>query len=92
MSTRRAFSDAAQKIGTTAKCYYASKALLTTEVVRWVDQAGLSIDVSTSGELAVAWPPELKDRESDFTGTISHSSKSAEPFRLESGLLSLTQN
>ena len=54
MSTRRAFSDAAQKIGTTAKCYYASKALLTTEVVRWVDQAGLSIDVSTSGELAVA--------------------------------------
>jgi diaminopimelate decarboxylase len=54
MSTRRAFSDAAHKIGTTAKCYYASKALLTTEVVRWVDQAGLSIDVSTSGELAVA--------------------------------------
>jgi diaminopimelate decarboxylase len=54
MGTRRAFSDAAQKIGTTAKCYYASKALLTTEVVRWVDQAGLSIDVSTSGELAVA--------------------------------------
>ncbi|HAE74430.1 MAG TPA: diaminopimelate decarboxylase [Candidatus Aquiluna sp.] len=54
MSTRRAFSDAAQKIGTTAKCYYASKALLTTELVRWVDQAGLSIDVSTSGELAVA--------------------------------------
>jgi diaminopimelate decarboxylase len=54
MSTRRAFSEAAQKIGTTAKCYYASKALLTTEVVRWVDQAGLSIDVSTSGELAVA--------------------------------------
>jgi diaminopimelate decarboxylase len=54
MSTRRAFFDAAQKIGTTAKCYYASKALLTTEVVRWVDQAGLSIDVSTSGELAVA--------------------------------------
>jgi diaminopimelate decarboxylase len=50
----RAFSDAANKIGTTAKCYYASKALLTTEVVRWVDQAGLSIDVSTSGELAVA--------------------------------------
>ena len=54
MGTARAFSDAAQKIGTTAKSYYASKALLTTEVVRWVDQAGLSIDVSTGGELAVA--------------------------------------
>lgn len=50
----RAFSDAASKIGTTAKVYYASKALLTTDVVRWVDAAGLSIDVSTSGELAVA--------------------------------------
>jgi diaminopimelate decarboxylase len=50
----RAFSDAANKIGTSAKVYYASKALLTTEVVRWVEAAGLSIDVSTSGELAVA--------------------------------------
>ena len=50
----RAFSDAANKIGTSAKVYYASKALLTTDVVRWVDAAGLSIDVSTSGELAVA--------------------------------------
>ena len=54
MMAKRAFSDAASKIGTTAKTYYASKALLTTEVVRWVDQAGLSIDVSTGGELAVA--------------------------------------
>ena len=50
----RAFSDAASKFGTSAKVYYASKALLTTDVVRWVDAAGLSIDVSTSGELAVA--------------------------------------
>ena len=50
----RAFSDAANKIGTSARVYYASKALLTTDVVRWVDAAGLSIDVSTSGELAVA--------------------------------------
>lgn len=54
MMAQRAFTDAAQKIGTTAKTYYASKALLTTDVVRWVDQAGLSIDVSTGGELAVA--------------------------------------
>jgi len=54
MMAKRSFSDAAAKIGTTAKTYYASKALLTTDVVRWVDQAGLSIDVSTGGELAVA--------------------------------------
>ena len=51
---KRAFSDAANKIGTTAKLYYASKSLLTAEVVRWVIDAGLSVDVSTGGELAVA--------------------------------------
>jgi len=54
LAAKRAFGDAAQKHGTSAKVYYASKALLTTEVVRWVDQAGLSVDVSTGGELAVA--------------------------------------
>lgn len=54
LSAKRAFGDAAQKYGTSAKVYYASKALLTTDIVRWVDQAGLSIDVSTGGELAVA--------------------------------------
>jgi diaminopimelate decarboxylase len=51
---KRAFSDAANKIGTTAKLYYASKSLLTADVVRWVIDAGLSVDVSTGGELAVA--------------------------------------
>ena len=54
LASQRAFNDAAQAIGTSAKVYYASKALLTTDVVRWVDAAGLSIDVSTGGELAVA--------------------------------------
>lgn len=54
MAAKRAFADAAQKHGTSAKVYYASKALLTVDVVRWVEQAGLSIDVSTGGELAVA--------------------------------------
>jgi diaminopimelate decarboxylase len=54
LSTKRAFSDAANKIGTTSKLYYASKALLTTDVVRWVNEAGLAVDVSTQGELAVA--------------------------------------
>ncbi len=47
---KRAFSDAANKIGTTAKLYYASKSLLTSDVVRWVMDAGLSVDVSTGGE------------------------------------------
>lgn len=54
LSAKRAFGEAAQKHATSAKVYYASKALLTVDVVRWVEAAGLSIDVSTGGELAVA--------------------------------------
>jgi diaminopimelate decarboxylase len=42
--------------------HYAAKAFLCTEVARWVEQEGLSLDVATGGELAVAlhanFPPE----------------------------------
>ncbi|MDQ4115492.1 MAG: diaminopimelate decarboxylase, partial [Actinomycetota bacterium] len=42
--------------------HYAAKAFLCTEVARWVDQEGLSLDVCSGGELAVArragFPPE----------------------------------
>jgi diaminopimelate decarboxylase len=42
--------------------YYAGKAFLCTAVARWVAEEGLSLDVSTGGELAVAlhagFPPE----------------------------------
>ena len=34
--------------------YYASKAFLCRAVVRWVEEEGLSLDVATGGELAVA--------------------------------------
>ena len=34
--------------------HYAAKAFLCTEVARWVDQEGLSLDVCSGGELAVA--------------------------------------
>ncbi len=34
--------------------HYASKAFLCTEIARWVDQEGLSLDVASGGELAVA--------------------------------------
>lgn len=49
-----AFESSAASIGTTAKVYYAGKSLLTTEIVRWVDELGLNLDVSTGGELALA--------------------------------------
>ncbi|MBW0101789.1 diaminopimelate decarboxylase [Pseudonocardia sp. KRD291] len=34
--------------------HYAAKAFLCTEIARWVDQEGLSLDVCSGGELAVA--------------------------------------
>ncbi|MFB2581802.1 diaminopimelate decarboxylase [Herbiconiux sp. P15] len=49
-----AFRAAALRIGTTATVYYAAKAFLSIEVARWMAEAGLSIDVCSGGELAVA--------------------------------------
>jgi len=51
---KKALEEAAARIGTTAKVYYASKAFLCTEIVHWVDELGLSIDVASGGELAAA--------------------------------------
>ncbi|MDP3712004.1 MAG: diaminopimelate decarboxylase [Mycobacteriales bacterium] len=51
---RDAFAD--------ADVYYAGKAFLCTAVARWIAEEGLSLDVCTGGELAVAlaagFPPE----------------------------------
>jgi len=51
---RSAFTAAAAAHGTTASAYYAGKAFLCTEAVRWMIAEGLNIDVSSGGELAVA--------------------------------------
>ena len=51
---KTAFDKAAATIQTSAKVYYASKSLLTTEVVKWADQSGLNLDVCSAGELAIA--------------------------------------
>jgi diaminopimelate decarboxylase len=53
-TVKQAFDAEAKKIGTSAKTYYASKSLSTTEVVRWVADSGLNIDVCSGGELAIA--------------------------------------
>ena len=34
--------------------YYAAKSFISTQVARWIEQAGLGLDVCTDGELAVA--------------------------------------
>lgn len=49
-----AFQREFKRVGTSATVYYAGKAFLSAEVARWVTEAGLNVDVSTGGELAVA--------------------------------------
>ena len=53
-AAKTALGDAAKKIGTEAKVYYASKAFLSTEIVGWINELGLNIDVASGGELAAA--------------------------------------
>jgi diaminopimelate decarboxylase len=49
-----ALNDAMTAIGSSAACYYAGKAFLSADVVRWMLEAGLGIDVCSGGELALA--------------------------------------
>lgn len=51
---RAAFEAATARHGTQARVYYAGKAFLSTDIVRWVTEEGLAVDVATAGELAVA--------------------------------------
>ena len=51
---REAFTAATARHGVQARVYYAGKAFLSAEVVRWVSAEGLAVDVATGGELAVA--------------------------------------
>ena len=53
-NVKAALEDAAKRIGTEASVYYAGKAFLCTEVVRWASALGLNVDVASGGELAIA--------------------------------------
>ncbi|MBB3036153.1 diaminopimelate decarboxylase [Hoyosella altamirensis] len=54
--------EIASAFGAPERVHYASKAFLSSHVARWVAEEGLSIDVCSGGELAVAlhggFPPE----------------------------------
>ncbi|WP_075739562.1 MULTISPECIES: diaminopimelate decarboxylase [Actinoalloteichus] len=47
-------AEYASAFGDATLVHYASKAFLSTTVARWVDEEGLSLDVCSGGELAVA--------------------------------------
>ncbi|MWC00145.1 diaminopimelate decarboxylase [Agromyces seonyuensis] len=51
---RTVFEDAFELAGGEAVVYYAGKAFLSTEIVRWMLAEGLRVDVCTGGELEVA--------------------------------------
>jgi diaminopimelate decarboxylase len=50
----QAFRAATGRHGARARVYYAGKAFLSTEIVRWVTEEGLAVDVCSGGELEVA--------------------------------------
>ena len=54
VAVRDAFRNAAASIDTGARVYYASKAFLSTEIVHWISDLDLNLDVASGGELAVA--------------------------------------
>lgn len=49
-------------------CYYAGKAFLCKEIARWVDKAGLGLDVCTQGELEVAIAANFPSERLEFHG------------------------
>jgi diaminopimelate decarboxylase len=51
---RSALDDAMRGIGSSAHVYYAGKAFLSADVVRWMIEEGLGVDVCSGGELALA--------------------------------------
>ncbi len=51
---RDSFREAFAAVGANVTVYYAGKAFLSSEVARWMLDEGLSLDVASEGELAVA--------------------------------------
>ena len=70
--------EMAEAFGGAERVHYASKAFLCTEVARWVAEEGLSLDVASGGELAIAL-------RADFPAeriTVHGNNKSAEELRM----------
>ncbi len=53
-SALAAFTEAFNAIGAQVQLHYASKALLSIDIARWMQQAGVGLDVASAGELEVA--------------------------------------
>ncbi|AVZ39703.1 MULTISPECIES: diaminopimelate decarboxylase [unclassified Dietzia] len=70
--------EMAEAFGGADRVHYASKAFLCTEVARWVAEEGLSLDVASGGELAVALRADFPPARI----TVHGNNKSADELRL----------
>lgn len=66
-----AFNAAFESLCGGVDVFYASKALLTVQVAKWVRDEGLFMDTASGGELAIALRPELSRQRSDCTAIIN---------------------
>jgi diaminopimelate decarboxylase len=60
--------DMAAAFGGGKNVHYAAKAFLCSEIARWIDEEGLSLDVCTGGELAVALHADFPTERITFHG------------------------
>ncbi len=65
---KAAFDEAFAAIGSRVHVYYAGKAFLSTEIARWMTDAGLNIDICSGGELAVALAARVDPARLGFHG------------------------
>ncbi len=74
---RDALRGEAQRVGTDATVYYASKAFLSVETARWMVEEGLAIDVASGGELLVALAAGVDPTKIGFHGNNKSESEIA---------------
>ena len=72
-----ALRSEAQRVGTDATVYYASKAFLSVETARWMAEEGLAIDVASGGELLVALAAGVEPGRIGFHGNNKSESEIA---------------
>lgn len=63
--------ETAAAFGGGANVHYAAKAFLCSEIARWINEEGLSLDVSTGGELPSRCTQTFRRSELSFTATTS---------------------
>ncbi|GAB3032515.1 diaminopimelate decarboxylase [Parafrigoribacterium mesophilum] len=86
---RLSFESEFARVGSSAKVYYAGKAFLCTEVARWVTEAGLSIDVCSGGELAVALAAGIAPERLGFHGNNKSAAEIDRAVRVGIGVIVL---